>query len=39
MKKVKLFSLILVCFSMPLLSQTFSIGAGTGLNFIQGNNY
>ena len=39
MNPVKLSSLILLCFSIPLLSQTFSIGAGTGLNFIQGNNY
>ena len=39
MNFVKLSLAIFLCFSLPLLSQTFSIGAGSGLNFMLGNNY
>jgi len=39
MNQIKLISIIFLCFSLPILTQTFTIGAGTGLNFIQGNNY
>ena len=39
MNKVKFFVVLFLSLSFPLISQTISIGVGTGLNFINGTNY
>ena len=39
MNKVKYFVVLFLSLSFPLISQTISIGVGTGLNFINGTSY